>query len=78
MRKIVAVYKKKKLKTNWGFIFDTDIQMHVERFMQKIHVGDDEYILWFDDERPKGVYTEVSVKLIYDDNNILIDSEFIF
>lgn len=52
--------------------------MHVERFMQKIHVGDDEYILWFDDERPKGVYTEVSVKLIYDDNNMLIDSEFIF
>lgn len=78
MRKIAAVYKKKNLKTNRGFVFDTDIQMYVERFMQKIHVGDNEYILWFDDEKPKGVYTEVCIKPIYDENNSLIDCEFIF
>lgn len=78
MKKIVAVYKKKKLKINWGFIFDTNIQMYVERFMQKIHIGDNEYILWFEDEKPKGVYTEVSVKPIYDTDNKLIDVKYNF
>ena len=78
MKKIVAVYKKKKLKTNWGFIFNTDIQMYVEGFMQKIHVGVDEYILWFEEEKPNGVYTEVSVKPIYDVDGSLIDTEYIF
>jgi len=49
--------------------------MHVEIFMQKIHVGADEYILWFDDEKPKGVYTEVTVNPIYDNDNRLIYTE---
>lgn len=65
MKKIVAVLTKKKLKTNWGFIFDTDIQSGVESFMLSIHVGSGEYWLCFESEKPDGVYTEVKVIPLY-------------
>ena len=76
MKKIAVVYNKKKFKTYWGFVFNTDIQMYVENFMQKIHVGSNEYILYFDEHKPQGVYTEVNVKPIFDTDNKLIDIEF--
>jgi hypothetical protein len=63
MRKIVAVYKKKKLKVFWGVIFDTDVQSYVEQFMQKMHISSHNYVLYFYDEMPSGVYTEVSVNV---------------
>jgi hypothetical protein len=62
MDKIVAIYKKKKFKTNWGFIFDTNVQSYVELFMNKIHVGSNEYYLCFEPAKPVGVYTNVSVE----------------
>jgi len=75
-KNIVAVLKKKYLKTYWGFVFDTDIQMYVERFMQKIHVSDSDYILWFEDEAPAGIYTAVKVEEVRDDSGNLIDAKF--
>lgn len=78
MKQIVAVYKKKNLKTYWGFVFDTNIQMLVEQFMLKIHVSSSDYILWYADEKPKGVYTDVKVIPIYDENHNLINAEFVF
>jgi hypothetical protein len=75
-KNIVAVLKKKYLKTYWGFVFDTDIQMHVERFMDKIHVNATDYILWFEDEAPEGIYTPVKVEEIRDDLGNLIDDKF--
>lgn len=78
MKKIVAVYKKKKLKTNWGFIFDTDVQMFVERFMDKIHVSANDYWLCFDEDKPEGIYTNVKVIPIDDCEGRIIDDRFIF
>jgi len=65
-RNIVAVLTKKHLRTNWGFIFNTAIQAHVENFMLSIHVNSSKgYWLCYEDEAPKGVYTNVFVKTIY-------------
>lgn len=66
MKKIVAVLKAKKMRTRWGFIFDTEDQSIVENFMLLIHVGNREYALYFEDEAPEGVYTEV--KILVQDN----------
>jgi hypothetical protein len=76
MKNIAAVYKKKHLKTNWGFIFDTDVQDYVERFMQKIHVSDDDYVLWLEHEKPEGIYTKIKVLPVYDGENV-IDAMFV-
>jgi hypothetical protein len=75
-KNIVAVLEKKHLKTYWGFVFDTDIQQHVERFMDKIHKGGNDYILWFEDEAPEGIYTPVKVEEVLDDSGKLIDAKF--
>lgn len=78
MKKIVAVYKNKHLKTNWGFIFDTNVQSFVERFMNKIHIGVNDYWLCFDEDKPEGIYTEVKVIPIENCQGELIDDRFIF
>lgn len=78
MKTITAVLKKKKLKTNWGFSFDTDVQMYVERFMDKIHVSVNDYWLCYTDERPKGIYTDVKVIPIENSEGRIIDDRFIF
>jgi len=78
MKRIVAILKKKTLKANWGFIFDTDIQMYVESFMLKIHVGSNDYTLSFEDDAPQGVYTEVKTLPIENGEGELIDVKFIF
>lgn len=78
MEKIVVVYKKKKFKIYWGFVFDTDVQMFVERFMNKIHVSTKDYWLCFDKDKPKGVYTNVKVFPIKNSEGRVIDDEFIF
>lgn len=78
MKKIVAVYKKKKLKTNWGFVFDTDVQMFVERFMDKIHISTNDYWLCFDEDKPEGIYTDVKVIPIENSEGRVIDDRFIF
>jgi hypothetical protein len=75
-KNIVAVLEKKFLKTYWGFVFDTDIQQHVERFMDKIHIGCDDYILWLEDRAPDGIYTPVKVEEVLDDSGKCIDANF--
>jgi len=75
-KKIAAVLKKKYLKTYWGFVFDTDIQQHVEHFMSKIHVRSNDYILWYEDEAPKGIYSPVKCEEIRDESGMLIDVIF--
>ena len=75
-KNIVAVLKKKHLKTYWGFVFDTDIQQHVEGFMDKIHIGCKDYILWFEDEAPEGIYSPVKCEEIRDESGKLIDVMF--
>lgn len=62
MRTITAVIKKKKLRTHWGFHFNTEIQGYVENAMQLMHFGSSDYWLSFKDEAPKGVYTDCEVK----------------
>jgi hypothetical protein len=79
MKKIVAIYEKKVLDSYWGFKFNTEIQSHVEHFMNKIHVGSNDYFLCFEDEIPnKAIITEITVQEFFDENKNLIDVIFIF
>ncbi len=70
-KNIAAILKRKKLKTYWGFKFDTNIQSHVENFMLESHYGTDQYFLSHVDEAPEGVYTEVQVTEILDKEKVV-------
>ena len=52
--KIVAVLKNPRGRgkhRHWrAFIFNTDIQSHVEAFMHDIHIRNDEYFLMFESD----------------------------
>ena len=70
-RNIVAIYTRKKFKTSWGFIFNTEIQSLVENFMLKMHISPSAYILWFEDEAPPGVFTKVEVNPVMKEGAIV-------
>jgi hypothetical protein len=73
---ISAIFKHKKLKTYWGFNFNTDIQSYVENFMLSIHVSSSDYWLSYTDEAPEGVYTDVKVKAVFGTENQLVNIKF--
>lgn len=52
--------------------------MLVERFMDKIHISTDDYWLCFDEDKPKGIYTDVKVIPIENSEGRVIDDRFIF
>ncbi len=76
MEKIVAVLKKKYKGTSVGFVFDTDVQMYVEMFMLKMHFGSRDYVLYFDNDKPHGIYTHVTVVPLFYETGNLSDVEF--
>lgn len=59
-----------------GFVFDTDEQNAVESFLLKTN-DNREYNLWFEGERPEGLYTKVKVIDIPNDQGIVIDHIFV-
>ncbi len=62
MPNITAVLKKRKLRTNWGFHFNTDIQEYVENAMLAMHYGYKDYYLCFTPDAPKGVYSNIDIE----------------
>lgn len=46
--------------------------------MDKIHISTDDYWLCFDEDKPKGIYTDVKVIPIENSEGRVIDDRFIF
>jgi hypothetical protein len=67
-KKIVAILRKKYLRTHWGFVFNTEIQSFVEQFMLDIHVTATDYWLSYEHDAPEGVYTDVNVNAKYNED----------
>lgn len=64
--------------TDYGFIFNTNVQGYVEHFMLRIHIGSNDYTLWFQNEAPKSIiYTYIQVIPIFDANGTLNNIEYI-
>ena len=65
MNRIVAYLKHKKPEYQYetvGFVFNTDNAAFAETFMVSLHYSENEYVLCFEDQKPKnGIYTEVEV-----------------
>jgi|CXWK01.1.fsa_nt_gi hypothetical protein len=74
MKKIAAYLQPNRKQTITGFVFNTDIQQHVENFMDIIHRRN--YVLCFDDEKPDGMYSYVHVEQLLNPEGMVIDATF--
>lgn len=78
MNNIVSIYKNRRYGKFHGFSFNTDIQSHVESFMGRIHVSNKDYFLSMENDAPEGIYTQVKVTEIKDNEGKLVNLRFYF